>query len=216
MTFKNLTKVAIAAVALSATPATSQVIWQPIDYAGQPISAPDPAFDQIMPSVTTTESSAMLVWHFRSALNLAALQCGFEPTMRTLPNYVALLENHRAELSAAYLTITNYFKRTRKAGAQSAQDTFSTRIISRYSTVRGQVGFCEQAGIAGHLAKFAPRGGLAQLARERLPYLRNAQKPFGDQLFAPQAYSGKVTRYPSTDPSCWDKNSMYVTKCGYQ
>ncbi len=215
MLIKIMKYAAITAIALIATPASAQKIWQPIDYAGAPISAQDPAFDQAMPGATAAETSAAFVWHFRSALNLAALQCGFEPTMRTLPSYIALLEDHRAELSQAYSTLTNYFKRTRKAGALAAQDAFSTKIISRYSTVRGQVGFCEQAGIAGHLAKFIPRGGLTQLARERLPYLRNAQKPFGDQLFARRSYAIQLTRYPKPDLACWDKKGQYLSSCGY-
>jgi hypothetical protein len=150
----------------------------------------------------------------RSALNLAALQCGFEPLLRTEQNYNAMLTNHKDELAAAYGTISAYFKRTTKtpAAAQKALDTFGTRAISSFSTVRGQLGFCHTAGRVGYIAMSAPRGTLLTLASERLRELYKAQTYQPEQQFRTYRTSAPL---PRMDNSCWDKKGKYISRCGY-
>ena len=207
---------AVLASLVVTTPAQAQILWKSIDYSGAPLEALDPTFDIAMPGATVAEVRANHVWHLRSALNLAALQCQFEPALRVTDNYNAMLGNHKAELATTFATLTNYFKRTKKPlrAAQSALDTFNTKIISSYSTVRGQLGFCETAGRIGKRALFTPKGSLGTLAVERLQEIRNSLKPFGEQQFQPIMRTFRiVTETPRMDPACWDKNS-YLAACG--
>ena len=125
---------ALAGLLLPGT-AHAQIFWKSPEFAAPPMAALDPVFDGNFTGITRAETDAIILWNLRSALNLAALQCGFEPLLRTVPNYNGMLFNHKDELSAAYLQIQGYFKRTKKAAAQSAMDQFATRLISRYSTV---------------------------------------------------------------------------------
>src|SRR3546814_1768082 len=77
-----------------------------------------------------------MVWTLRAAMNVAALQCEFEPTLLTRTNYNAMLKDHKAELAASIDTLLAYFVRTNgknKRQGHSALDHFSTVIYSSRS-----------------------------------------------------------------------------------
>ena len=201
----------------AATPAQAQMFWQSPDYSGAPLTALEAGFDTPMPGATSTEIQAALLWNLRSALNLAALQCQFEPTLRATENYNAILNDHKDELSKGYAALSNYFKRTKKplSAAQKALDVFGTRTISNYSTVRGVLGFCQTAGSVGRRALFAPKGSLSSLTTERLRELRNSLKPVGEQRFRRLYIPTGSARIPVTDNRCWDKKGHYISACGW-
>ncbi len=205
----------LAALASASGAAQGFIFFKPADYSGAPLLTLDPVFDGAMPGATPTEVDAVLLWNFRSALNLAALQCNFEPLLDTTDNYNAMLGNHRDELMKAYAALEGYFKRTKKplAAAQKALDQFGTRTISKYSTVRGQLGFCETAGRIGHDAKFVDRSMLTNYARSALPELRNAQKPYGEQQFRPIKINSILVKMPSFAPACYNKKKVYDLAC---
>ena len=48
---------------------------------------------QPCPARRAAEQRAALVWNMRAALNVAALQCQFEPTLLTVPNYKRMLRD---------------------------------------------------------------------------------------------------------------------------
>src|SRR3546814_13498054 len=81
----------------------------------------------------------------RAGLNVAALQCQFEPTLLTLSNYNAMIAHHDDELANAFSTLTSYFKRVEGKRGQNALDQYGTRIYLGYSTVSAQYNFCETA-----------------------------------------------------------------------
>lgn len=197
-----------------AAPVQAQIYWSPPNFSGPPMLSLEPGVGTPLPGATPAEQQAALLWSMRSGLNLAALQCAFEPLLRTEQNYNAMLGNHREELASAYTTIFNYFKRTNKtpAAAQKALDTYGTRSISSFSTVRGQLGFCHVSGQIGRAAIFAPRGSLGTLANERLRELYNAQKYQPEQQFS----IVRPTRSPLPvfDNACWDRKGRYKPKCG--
>jgi hypothetical protein len=196
---------------------SAQIFYKAPNYSGLPVTALEPGFDQPMPGATPKEINAALAWNLRSALNIAALQCQFEPTLRTVENYNALIGDHKAELDAAYASLNAYYIRSKKAvkAGQAALDTFGTRTISAYSTVTGQLGFCETAGRVGKEALFTPKGGFFALATKRLRELRNSLKPAGEQHFGSVMYLRMTrTALPDLDPKCWDKKGKYIASCG--
>jgi hypothetical protein len=205
---------ALTALALPYS-AHAQLYYKSPDLSGPPLLAPEVGYGVTIPGANPAELKAALVWNMRSGRNVAALQCGFEPTLQVLENYNAMLTNHRDELQSSFNALSGYFKRINKTvkGGQTALDTYGTRTYSSFSAVGGQLNFCLAAGRLSKLALTAPRGQLAALAQERLRELYNGVKSkAGEQQFGRARFS-VTTFYPNMDSRCWKKNK-YVSQCG--
>lgn len=205
---------------LASVPASAQFFLKPANLAGARVTGDEPGMTgPALPGATATELRAALVWNLRAALNVAALQCQFEPTLLTVPNYNGIIKDHAIELSASYSTLEKYFVRTnkdKKAG-QTELDKFGTRVYSGFSTVSGQLSFCQTANDIGHEALFVKRGALGDLAELRMRELRNSLSPWGEQargrdfrveVIRPRAFP------PFANEKCWKKDSYDAKKCG--
>ena len=149
-----------------------------------------------------------MLWQLRSALNVAALQCDFEPSLLTTSNYNAMLAQHKSELAGSFKLMGDYFNRTLGAKAgQKAFDQYGTRIYSSFSTVQAQRTFCQIAGSVGRDAIFAKRGTLSALAANRLGELKRALKPAGERFFTNPVW-GYVAKLPPLDAKCWKKGVL--------
>jgi hypothetical protein len=191
----------IAAAALlgnSITVAQAQIFWSPPALAAANTAAIDLA------GARAEEQKAALVWHLRAALNVAALQCDFEPTLLTVSNYNAMIAHHKSELASGFSTLGSYFARTVGAGkpGQTALDQYGTRVYSSYSAGQAQKAFCHMAGIIGREAIFTPRGQFATLATKRVPDLRRALAGGSEQQFTNPAYAYRAN-LPSFTKKCW-------------
>ena len=210
---------AMTGVALmAAAPASAQFYLKSRDYSGAAIQGDEPGVVQPLPGATAAERRAGVAWTLRAGLNVAALQCGFQPTLLSVSNYNAMLADHKAELSATWDTLSKYFNRTNggKLKGQNALDHFQTITYSSFSTIQAQLNFCQTAAAIGRDAAFMPRGQFATLAEQRLRELRNSQTPWGEQSFVRYAYADSAG-LPRFDPECWDKNGVWRTKkCGAQ
>ena len=202
------------AMALSAMPASAQFYFRSVDMTGAPETGQEAAW--ALPGATKAENEAALVWNLRAALNVAALQCDLAQSLLTVPNYNAMLIDHRAELKSAFDTLDRYYtrvKKSKKAG-QTAFDQYNTRIYSSFSTVGGQYTFCVAAHSIGRDAIFAPRGQLLSVAQSRIRELRNSLRSSGEQLFPGfQLRTNRFGWLPNTDKRCWTKN-QWNNKCG--
>ncbi|MBR0553699.1 hypothetical protein [Stakelama marina] len=210
---------ALCAMALgfAATPASAQFFLKPVDLSGPRVTGAEPGMvGQAFPGATPEELNAALVWNLRAALNVAALQCQFAPSLLTVENYNALLENHSDELENAYKTLAHYFDRTAgsKRAGQAKLDQYSTRVYSGFSTVGGQLSFCQTANDIGLQAEFAPRGGLKDLAERRMHELRRSLLSWGEQRFRDR-FGWEVPRliYFAND-ECWKDGEYYTKRCG--
>jgi hypothetical protein len=206
----------VAAAGMAVTPASAQFYLQHYDYSGAAVRGDEPGLAQPLPGATPDEVRAGLVWTMRSALNVAALQCQFEPTLLSVNNYNAMLLDHSAELKTSWDTLNKYFARTTKTKreAQGALDQFGTRTYSSFATVSSQYGFCRTASSIGRDALFAARGGLGSLAQARLRELRNSLVPYGEQRFARSIGYDRAS-LPRLDPMCWNKKGVWQEKkCG--
>ena len=85
----------LSALACS-TPASAQFYFKSKDVRGAPVKGDEPGIAQPLPGATDAEIRANLLWTMRSGLNVAALQCQFEPTLLTVSNYNYLLKDHAA------------------------------------------------------------------------------------------------------------------------
>ena len=204
------------AAAMTAAPASAQFYLKSKTFDGQPVRGDEPGIGQPMPGATDAELRASLVWNMRAALNVAALQCQFEPTLLTVTNYNAILKDHNTELKGSFDTLTKYFSRTgkTKAAGQSALDQFGTRTYSSFVTVSGQLSFCQTAASIGRDAVFQPRGTFGTLAANRMAELRQTLVgSWGEQALTRIGYI--APRLPRLDPVCWNKKGEWqAKKCG--
>lgn len=200
---------ALSLIAAAPQPAVGQYYYQAPDISAPPVTGAEPQLGLGLPGATTDELRAGLVWHLRVAMNVAALQCDFEPTLLTVSNYNATLAHHKAELTDSFARLGTYFKRTAGSAAagQRALDMYNTRIYSSYSTVHAQREFCGAMGRIGREAIFAPRGGLTAVAQRYLGQIRRALTPAGDQYFTNPAYGYHAT-LPSFGKKCWKKDRL--------
>jgi len=207
---------ALSAAALS-LPAQAQFFFTPHDMTAPPVTGSEPRYAADFPGATPLEVRSALVWQMRAALNVAALQCQFEPTLMSVPNYNAILFNHKDEIKKSYDTVSKYFIRTNKTvrAGQNALDHFDTRNYSSFTTVNAQYGFCQTAARVALRAAIAPRGQFGKIALEETATLRNALVYWGDERFPRHPSVNAMARVPNLDPQCWGKKGEWVEKkCG--
>lgn len=201
---------------LAAMPAHAQLFLKPPEVPGGVMMAPEKGYGFPLPGATAAENRAVMVWNLRSALNVAALQCGLDPFINIAGNYNVMLGNHRDELNAAFATMSGYFKRKNKSArvAQTAIDQYGTRTYSSYSAVGGLLPFCHTSAQVVRSAIFTPRGQLYTVAESRLRQVHNAVNfRKGEQQFSGIAISNRHL-FPRLEDKCWKKKN-YITKCGY-
>lgn len=203
---------------VAAVPASAQFFLRNHAFEGQPVRGDEPGvIGQPMPGATPAELKAALVWNLRAGLNVAALQCQFEPTLLTVSNYNAILLDHRDEFKSAFDTLGKYFARVGKSApaGQKLLDQFGTRTYSSFVTVGSQLGFCRTAAAIGRDAVFQPRGRFADLAAARTAELRASLiGVWGEQAVAGYTPADRPA-LPRLDPRCWDKKGDWSEKkCG--
>ncbi len=203
----------------AAMPASAQFYLKSRDLAGAPVQGDETGITQPLPGATPAEVRAGLVWTMRAALNVAALQCDFQPTLTTVANYNALLRDHKTELNGSWETLGKYFTRVNgksKRAGDAALEHYQTQTWSSFSTVAAQITFCQTMSTVGRDALFVPRGKFAALAEERMREIRNSLTPWGEQALLRYVYSDR-SALPRFDPICWNKKGEWVTKkCGAQ
>lgn len=206
-----------AAALCSAAPASAQFYFKGPDISGPRVTGEEPGIlAQALPGATQPELRAAMVWNLRAALNVAALQCQFAPTLLTLPNYNTILKDHAAELNSSYATLTKYFMRTNKTAkaGQMALDQYGTKVYSSFSAVHAQLTFCAAADDVSTQAVFAPRGQLGDVAAERLRELRNSLIRWGEQQFPSMYYAHVPAVVPMfANEKCWRKDVYSPHRC---
>lgn len=206
----------IVATAPVAAPASAQFFLKNPDLSGPPMNGDEALLGYALPGATPAELRAGMVWSMRAGLNVAALQCQFEPTLLSVTNYNAVLTDHKAELSKNLDTLSKYFARTGKTKAQGLAmlDRFGTRLYSSFSVVTAQYIFCLTAANIARDALATPRGQFGDLAVARIGELRRALVPAGEQRF-PGFSPMQDVQMPRLDPACWVKDYVWNTKkCG--
>jgi hypothetical protein len=206
---------ALSAAAFS-TPASAQFFFQSHDMSGPPVRGDEPGLPTL-PGATADEVRANLVWNLRSALNVAALQCQFEPTLLTVENYNIALTNHKDEFKKSFDTLVKYFNRTAKGvkPGQTAMDRYGTRTYSAFTTVAAQYGFCQTAAQVAIDAAYAPRGTFYTVAVNKMSAMRNALVPWGEERFPRYVRLDTRMWLPRLDTVCWNKRGQWQDrKCG--
>ncbi len=209
--------VAAATIGLfAAAPASAQFYFKAPNIDSPRLTGAEPGIlAQPLPGASADELRAALVWNLRAALNVAALQCQFAPTLLTLPNYNTIIKDHAVELNSSYATLTKYFVRTHKTAreGQTALDQYGTRVYTSFSAVHAQLTFCAAAHDASQQAVFAGRGKFGDVAAERLGEIRNSLSRWGEQQFSRTQYSAYVGLPLFADEKCWRRDIYTPSRC---
>ncbi|RYE00897.1 MAG: hypothetical protein EOP61_12740 [Sphingomonadales bacterium] len=218
---RTLFALAIGTGLFAAAPASAQFFLKPATLASERVTGAEPGMTgPALPGATAGELRAALVWNLRAALNVAALQCQFEPTLLTLDYYNATLKDHAVELRDSYAVLEKYFVRSAKStkAGQTELDKFGTRVYSGFSTVGGQLSFCQTAGSIGRDALFTRPGKFGDLAENRMRELRDSLRAWGEQYRPgtqrPQLFYVTSKLPPFGDNKCWKKDAYVAKKCG--
>jgi hypothetical protein len=204
----------------ASAPASAQFFLKPANLESGRVTGAEPGMTgPALPGATADELRAALAWNLRAAMNVAALQCQFEPTLLSVDNYNALIKDHAIELRDSYATLEKYFVKAykNKKQGQLELDKYGTRIYSGFSTVQGQLSFCRTAASIGHDAVFVKPGKFGDLALDRIKELRASLGPWGDQ-YRPSCYvvtgmyGAKLP--PFGNDKCWKKGQYQTKKCG--
>ena len=192
----------------------AQVFLRPPAFIGMPVDGSEPGLGLPLPGATPEEYGAALIWNLRAGLNVAALQCQSMKFLDAVDNYNAMLNNHGAELRPAYEKLTGYFKRTIPGPAgMKAFDDYNTKTYNGFSTLHAQMGFCNTAASIGRDLLFAPRGGLAGVARGRMREFRNSLVPATDMFFATQTFHHSYARLVDFPATCYDRKGVIKKSC---
>lgn len=177
--------IALSLAAAVACPAAAQTFVSPPDFSVPAIVPGDSQAGLPLPGATPAELRSGMIWNLRAAMNVAALQCQFSPTLMTVAHYNQLLHNASKELAGAHDALQSYFNRTAgKAKGPAAFDAYSTRTYNGFSTLYGQLGFCDTTSKAGRDAIGRPKGELFQAAAQWLGPIRKSLMPAGDLIFS--------------------------------
>jgi len=192
----------------------AQVFIERPMFKGMPVDGSEPGISLPLPGATPEEYHAALLWNLRAGLNVAALQCQSMEFLDAVHNYNAMLNNHGDELRPAYETLSGYFKRTIPGkAAMKAFDDYNTKTYNGFSTLYAQRGFCDTAASIGRDVLFAPRGGLAGIARARMREFRNSLVPSRDRFFATQTFHQSYARLPQFPADCFDRKGAIKKSC---
>ena len=206
----------LPALLAAAAPASAQLFVNAPDFSGLPVTGSEPGLGLPLPGATPTELAAAVSWNLRAGLNVAALQCQFEPTLRTVQLYNEGIAHHSAELATVYTTLGDYFKRVH--GPREGQrlfDDYNTKTYNGFSTLYAQLGFCQTGASIGRAVLAAPKGGFGEVARLRLREFRNSLVPVSDRL----AYTGAIrtiaaVQLPPLSNECYDRRNRLRKRCG--
>lgn len=135
-------------------------------------------------TINSNLSQPEIVWHLRSALNVAALGCRGTGGATLVANYNMLLNAQEAALKAAYDATRAQYKTSFGKDWEDQFDANSTRVYNFFSQSFAHDDFCIAATSVAEQAKAVPGPALGTFAQAVLPRL---EKPFTD---AYRAYDG--------------------------
>lgn len=177
---------------------------QPPMGAQENMRIPEVGVDGTRKTVNSSVSSAQAVWNFRSALNVAALNCVEPEYASVLEGYKSFLKVHDKSLDKADADLKKNFNGAFGKSGTRERETYQTQVYNFFSVPPVKATFCRaamqiaidlQAVPAGQLEGYAPQG----LAKIEAPFMDffNAYDQYRADLAAWQGkYGGIVVVAP--------------------
>jgi len=174
--------VAVGATVLMAGPASAQqiapIVQETVPY--RPVPPGGASYTMLLPPMqadgqrTTLNSNLddnTALWHFRSAWNVAALNCLGADQTAILQGYSSFLKKYSRGLAAANAAIDQRFVRQNGSQARGirAREAYMTQVYNYFALPPANEAFCNAAlGIANEYLA-APPASASELAAAGLP-----------------------------------------------
>jgi murein DD-endopeptidase MepM/ murein hydrolase activator NlpD len=126
----------------------------------------------IAQTMTSAEAKAEAVWQMRAALNVAALQCQYDPVLKVVDNYNQFVTRHKSELETARTTVEDHYRRRYGKAWAGQFDRYNTRNYNGFSATRVQVAYCNKMGEVGSRTLTMEAGTLSLYAQTTVPEIR--------------------------------------------
>ena len=174
--------VAFGLTALSVAPASAQqvapIVQETVPY--RPVPPGGASYTMMLPPLqadgqrTTLNSNlddSTALWHFRSAWNVAALNCLGSDQTAILQGYASFLKKYSRALAAANAAIDQRFVRQNGSQARGirAREAYMTQLYNYFALPPANEAFCNAAlGLASEYLA-APPASASELAAAGLP-----------------------------------------------
>jgi len=152
-------------------PAPEPVPPRPLPPVGATDSVKIPAVgaDGIRHTILADSSGEQLIWNFRSAFNVAALNCTAPTHLEIADHYRAFLKTHAKGLKQANAGVDAAFRKLHGAKFLRERETYMTQVYNFFAFPPTQPKFCDAALVLARESKL--------IAPKDLPAF--AQRSFG-------------------------------------
>jgi hypothetical protein len=123
-------------------------------------------------TMTAAETTAEALWKMRAALNVAALQCQYDPALKVVDNYNLFIKLHKEELESARTAMEGSFRRHYGKAWAGQFDRYNTRTYNSFSATGVQVAYCNKMGEVGSKSLAMAPGTLSPYAVTTVPEIR--------------------------------------------
>lgn len=111
------------------------------------------------------------IWAFRSAFNVAALNCQSAAHYRLADDYNKFLATHRRELDRVNRAVEAKYRKTAGPNYKRVRDTETTSLYNFFALPPVKYDFCDAALVLGPEASAIPSKDLGAFASRALPQL---------------------------------------------
>ncbi len=129
-------------------------------------------------TVNANVSSAQRIWNFRSAYNVAALNCMQPQHASILTGYKTFLEVHKRDLTRINDTVESEWRKAQGAGYARARDTYSTQVYNYWALPPIQPQFCDAMVQILQQEAVMPAGSVDVFAESGLTKLEGVYNEF--------------------------------------
>lgn len=153
---------------------------QPYPPLGAPANMTTPPLDAYgaRRTINTGLSSAQATWNFRSAYNVAALNCTRPEHAAILENYRGYLKTHAKKLTAANKAVDAEFKGRTGTGFVKVREAYMTQVYNYFALPPTLPLFCDAALLASAQMKAAAPADLDTASAANLALLDQVFKDF--------------------------------------
>lgn len=143
---------------------------RPFPPDGAPANLVLPAIDALgkRQTVNANISTAQTLWNFRSAYNVAALNCVQPQHASILEGYRVFLKTHAKKLTATNREIDREFRRKYRAGFVAHRDSYMTQVYNYFAFPPTLRAFCDTAAAMSLETGAVPKDGIDAYAQSSL------------------------------------------------
>ncbi len=134
--------------------------------------------DGLRQTINYHVSAAQRIWNFRSAYNVAALNCLQPQHAGILGGYKSFLEVHKKDLNRINQTVEKEWKAAQGAGSMRARDTYSTQVYNYWALPPVLPQFCDAMAQIVQQETLLPSGSLDLFAENGLTKLETVFNEF--------------------------------------